>query len=94
MMMMPTHQFLTRPLLCAVVICHVSCKKAGLELEQGFPSSFIPGDTLGQSHQARVLRVMARSDSKKNSKNFQKSPNNSNNSPKASNNSPNNSNNS
>ena len=93
-MMMTTHQFLTRPLPCAVVICHVSCKKAGQELEQGFPSSFIPGETLGQSHQASFLRVMARSDSKKNSKNSKNSPNNSNNSPNDSNNSPNNSNNS
>ena len=66
--------FLTRPLMCSVVICHVSCKKAGLELAQGFPSCFISGDTWGQSHQARVLRVMARSDSKNYLKTFRKAP--------------------
>ena len=51
-MMMTTHQFLPRRLPCAAMICHVSCKKAGQELEQGFPSYFIPGEILGQSHQA------------------------------------------
>ena len=74
MTMMSTHHFLTRPLMCSVVIWHVSCKKAGLELAQGFPSSFISGDTLGQSHQARVMRVMARSDSKNYSKTLRKAP--------------------
>ena len=91
---MPTHQFLTKPLQCAVVSCHVSCKKAEQDLEQGFPSSFIHGETLGQSHEASFVRVMARCDSKKKPEKLPINPNKLNNSPNDSHNSPNNSNNS